>query len=247
LTKPDKWGIQTLFGLNAYTRIKTDIDKGVIPPVSSYISAEAIGDIYVPFSISKQFKIKSYKLNVGTTLKYIHREKVFVDKSLTPALVNYVPVRYSGNGFGIDLGAVFEYNDQINVGVSLLNAGKARFCWTAEKFDKDDTTPVTIDTRPTYIDPILNLGFTFFPKIKGLPGFIKNNFISASLNDILKPQDYLLNHLKIGLGTNIYKAFNIFIGLNGGYPTIGTDIDIWVFHLSYAYYTVEQNQKRKNK
>lgn len=239
LTKPDKWGIQTLFGLSTYAKLETSIIKGVIPPITSTVDAQLIGDIVVPFSISKKFKLFKKTVSLGTTFKYIHREKVYVDEKLVPELMNYEPLLYNGDSFGVDMGAIVEFNDHMSGGFSVTDLGYSKFSWTATKLDKSNTEPLPIDIPKSFIKPRLNLGFTFFPEIKGLTRAIDNNFISISLNDIWGPSDHFMNHLKIGLGTRIVKVFNLFMGINGGYPTAGFDIDLWIFHMTYSYFVKE--------
>mgnify|MGYP001342074577 CR=1 FL=1 len=242
ISPKDKLGIHTLFGLNVLLRLNADITRGVIPPVSSYVSADVTGDIFIPFGIARDFKISKYNLKTGILLKYAHREKIFVERSLAPELINYVPVKYSGDGFGADAGIIFEYSDQLNFGLSFQNIGGMRFTWTADKLDDGDTRTVTIDRAPTFIEPDMNIGMTFFPRINGLPSFIDNNFINLSVNAIFPSGDHFMNHVKIGLGTRILKVFNIFFGLNGGYPSFATDIDLWAAHFSYAFYTIERGK-----
>ncbi|MCK5599141.1 OmpA family protein [bacterium] len=239
ITKPDRWGLQTLFGLNMTLNLATDIQRGVMPPISSSISALAMGDILIPLGIAGKLKIGKLLFRYGATFKYIHREKVELAKELAAAVLDYVPVRYSGNGFGVDAGTAVEINDLITVGAALRNIGGMRFTWTAEKMDDENTAAITIDTAATFVKPDLSIGITYFPKIKGMTKIIDNNFISLAFNDILAPHDYFLNHIKLGFGTRIMKVFNLYLGLNGGYPTAGVNIDLWVFHLSYSFYSIE--------
>ncbi|MCD6577926.1 OmpA family protein [bacterium] len=239
LTKPDKWGIQTLFGLSTYAKLETSIVKGIVPPISSTISANLIGDIVIPFSISKKLKLFKKTVSLGTTFRYVHREKVNVDDKLTPSFMSYEPLLYNGDSFGVDIGAIVEFNDHMTGGFSVTDIGYSKFSWTVTELDDNNTEPLPIDIPNTFIKPRLNLGFTFFPEIKGLTRAIDNNFISISLNDIWGPSDHFMNHLKLGLGTRVIKIFNLFLGVNGGYPTAGFDIDLWVFHMTYSYFVKE--------
>lgn len=94
----------------------------------------------------------------------------------------------------------------------------------------------------------LGVGYTFKPR--GFYSQIINFTVYGQLTDVWgtantsqQTQDFL-THLHFGISTTLFPPFYTFaFGINQGYFTMGTQVNVGIFHISYVLYAIEEGAR----
>jgi hypothetical protein len=219
----------------------------LVPNLDILGNADVIGIVpivykwkYAPFNLPG-------KLSVGTNLKYIMRGRLEENKRSVLAFDDYTPSLQKGTGFGADVGALYEINDQWNAGMVISDIGGTMLTFS-------ETTSGGI-TKPSFSDvikPQLNVGGAFKPnKIYYWPGKYwdigtTHLTLLADVNDITNSDQQLFSEsffMKLHIGAELkWKMLAFRGGINQGYPTFGVGLNLLFLRLDYAYYVDELGQ-----
>ena len=183
---------------------------------------------------------------IGYSLKYLVRwQQAEIRQSATPIL-NGETIGGSDSstisGIGMDVGSLFMYDlpwlGQATVGLVFQNIGATL---TGESLDVSrnvtdsnyqETIPVTAKvgvsfTRDMSVDwPVISL--------------LNGPILLAADYDMFWPDATLWKRLHLGAEKRILgNTIALRGGLNQGYITAGFGVDLWLFHIGYAYYVEE--------
>ena len=171
------------------------------------------------------FTVKDNPLRVGLTAKMINR-RLLDQQYSTFDLVQKDGIDLdddlkSGNGIGVDLGAIYSFPVFLepSVGIAIQNIADTKL-GDAGKIEQQ-----------------VNLGAAIYPPI----GFGKL-VLALDVMDFthqLGSDNDLGKRLHLGVEYRLPIIIGIRAGLHQGYPSYGFTVDFWVLKLDYAYYTEE--------
>ncbi|MDR2708526.1 MAG: hypothetical protein LBC07_00920 [Elusimicrobiota bacterium] len=244
-------------GKTDMTKIVDEITKKI--NLDSSMQAAAIVDSYVTglavLPVSYKFATLPYdvpgQMSVGVNFKYIQRIKArkmirlsakdlgSIDENLNT--INMAVVK--GEGFGIDLGAIYHYDPQLNFGLQISDLfTQIDYNEVIAKYP--DSANDGSFTHVSRIMPEINTGAAFTPsKFYYWPGKYfdtRDRFTFAlDIRDLGGQYERtFVDRLHFGIEWR-YGFLALRTGMNKQYPTAGFGIEFSFFQLSYAYYGEE--------
>lgn len=152
---------------------------------------------------------------------------------------------YYGTALALDLGAQLEIGD-FSIGLSVRDLFGTRFFYkegTVEKNLKElaeGSFPMSSSDDTIYVIPMdISLGAAWHPDLGEFSGTIDPK-IHLDLKDpvaVIRDEKSPLMLLHVGGEVTFFKFLNVWAGLNQGFITFGTGIDIPFFHLSIAAFS----------
>jgi hypothetical protein len=175
-------------------------------------------------------------LFAGISVKYLHRETLihnFTARELIDNqdnLSDYVKkdLRKSGNGVGVDAGLIWKFSPDSplkpSVGASIMNIGDM-------KFGDAGKIPQTV-----------NVGIAINPSISTFRSLTVGADYIDVLNNFKQDKD-MVKRLRIGAELQLFDIWPTELALRAGMyersPTLGFDLRLLIFTVSYAMYTEE--------
>ncbi|MDR3049712.1 MAG: hypothetical protein LBV16_07770 [Elusimicrobiota bacterium] len=219
--------IERKFPNNKEEILKPDTKAADI--VNTYITG--VLDIPIAFRIGS---FDSQALSFGANLKLINRLKL--RQLVTLNANSYQKVEdnietfdlaaFNGYGYGIDLGAIYHFGRQFNIGV------QASDIFTRIYYGRLDKKYGEIfPDEDAYIEQQINIGAAFTPNI-----FERRLTIAADMRDLFSAYETeIIKKIHIGAEYR-FSPFALRIGLNKFYPSLGVGIELNYFQLMFAFY-----------
>jgi hypothetical protein len=140
----------------------------LIPSISYWGNIDVIGAL----PLAHRFETVPYvpgKLSVGATLKYVNRARISELNKSVLEFDDFDPQLQWGNGYGMDIGTLYQYNDRWNFGLQITDLGGTPLKYTEVKSDKAGTADMAAFTG--VIPSQWNAGAAYIPsKIYYWPG-----------------------------------------------------------------------------
>lgn len=250
LSGPVFWGAHIGFGVQGVIDSSVRLDPGVPAPT---ISFNVNNDIVVPFTLAKRWDapLLPGKLGVGATAKLMFRNKTQQEQVSVLGMddIGEPPVS-QGDGWGGDLGLLYQPTDRTNIGVMVQDIGGTKLHFDAEPAKNGFNG---YPERDTVIRPRTNIGMAMTPKslLWLLPtgdrwifsADIKDIFPSEASGEHVLFQEGFSQILGDDFGEHFYLGTEFrywFLRLRGGayqgYPTAGIGMDFPIIKLDFAYY-----------
>ncbi len=149
----------------------------------------------------------------------------------------------AGPGFGLNVGALWNLNNGLSFGVSVLDAPSVFFL-----MDIPSATVSISTSNMTFAYPNLRAGISYQLNLQrmfpGFPKWLLDNIIFAlDMNNIIDPQYPLWTKPHAGVSFNLFCTrhfgWNFSGGINKGYLTFSTTVKLLIFRMSYAFYQDE--------
>lgn len=219
-------------GVGIFPNITTLAKFILLFPLAGIVSITSENDAPTLLALPISYRIVSLndinlpgELSLGANFKYIFRSQPKIGN--TP--------EYNGEGFGVDLGAIYHINPRWNASIQLLDAFNTEINYSAK----------THEPYTSSIQPELTIGAAYMPeKIYFWPGkFIKTNrrlTLTADISDITNNHTIYFNK-KLHFGAELkFSIFALRIGVNSGHLTYGGGIATKNINLEYAVYGGEE-------
>lgn len=235
------WGI----GAFSLTDIRLKVNAGIlVPNLDLWGSSDIIGIVPIVYKWqSAPFNLPG-SVSLGTNVKYIVRGRLDETRRSILELENFDPAYQKGQGMGLDMGMLYEINDQWNTGMMISDFGGTNL-----KFESTTSAGIKKESFSDVIRPKLNVGMALKPnKIYYWPGKswdigTKHLTLAADLNNITDPDEKLFDStffMKLHLGAELkWKMLAFRGGFNQGYPSFGMGLYLLFLKLDYAYYVDE--------
>ncbi|MFH1283551.1 MAG: conjugal transfer protein TraF [bacterium] len=259
LSKPSKitWGV----GLFGEFKGNFQIRNGVLVPTYSIFGnidvalisplSYKLDTIDVPYWKGKSFAVEN--LAVGCNLKYLNRANINEVQRSVLELEEFDPIMQTGDGWGMDLGAIYPIGRAYTVGMMITDLFGTKISYDREENDNHEVRLA----RDAVIPPAVNLGLAYRPQdIPFIPMINKRLLITADIRDIFDDKEKIFDetfYKKIHFGAEYpFMFITGRVGLNQGYPTIGVEVSLLALKIGYTYYSDElglyagQNPARKN-
>ncbi len=232
------WG----FGAFTHADIGFQIKSGIIVPnVSFWGNVDALG--VVP--LAHRFEALPYvpgKLSVGANIKYINRARIAEYNKSILEFENFDPLLQWGNGYGFDVGTIYQPNHAWNIGMQIMDIGG-----TTLRFQRIESTKSAEikEAANGLIRPMCNIGTAFIPsKIHYWPGKsfgTKDRLLFAlDVRDVFNSDEPLFEDTlwkKVHMGAEFrWFALALRGGYNQGYPSFGAGLNLFLVQLEYAYW-----------
>ncbi|MCK9582148.1 MAG: DUF5723 family protein [Endomicrobiales bacterium] len=247
ISKPGfiSWGL----GVFDQADIGIQLKQGLIVP---NIDIWGNMDVILAVPLAHRFDVLPFnvpgKLSVGATIKDIMRGRIEeLNKSILE-FEKFDPVLQPGNGYGMDLGTLYQYNEQWNFGLQIMDLGGTSISYPKVETTKDGITTVK-DAFTGVIYPVWNIGAAYVPKkIYYWPGRYINTLnrlqLAADIDDVFSSQEPLSQTFwkKTHIGAEFrFSTLALRVGFNSGYPTAGLKLGIPYLglNLEYAYWSDE--------
>jgi hypothetical protein len=223
---------------------RLDVGAGGVPSVSFSIN----NDVVVPVTLAKRWESRIGNIGVGLTGKLMRRYKVEQERVSVFYIDNIdEPPIAQGDGFGSDLGLLYQPGNRMNIGLMVQDFGGTKLHFDAEPSKNGFQG---YNERDTVIRPRTNIGVAVVPaKLLWLLPTGDRWTFSADIRDIAPGDQHVLfqNGFKqvVGddFGTHAHLGAEFrywFLRFRGGayqgYPTAGLGIDIPLLKLDFAYY-----------
>jgi hypothetical protein len=203
------------FGIGLYNvaRLGVKLDVGIVDPS---VIAYAQNDLVLSFGYGRNL---DNRLAIGVGAKIIRRfesETINIAIEQTEGMTATIDTSFNQlkkglTGFGIDLGAIYRFNDNIKFSA----VAQDLFC----RIGAEDV-PLNF-----------KLGMAF-QQSQRLHFF-------ADIEDLFNTHgEQFINKLHLGAEYRL-PVLSFQAGFNRGYPTIGFGIDAWVLQFNYAFFTNE--------
>ncbi len=219
---------------------------------------------------SHPLRLAGRKLTIGANFKYFHRmEMIFQKLGPTKALLMKEDIEdtlevnpiLAGYGQGIDLGALYEFSEEITLGLAITDFGGTpvkykEYIDVPPVWGFGDAEPINGGRTITKSIPTsINIGGAYvFKRLPAIPTyFISDLTIAVDLKDINNFETHFSNKLHIGAEASFLGGFlprlvgtpiRVRLGLNQGYPTVGCGLTfghiVWV---DMAYWKDELGYK----
>ncbi|MEI8218495.1 MAG: hypothetical protein WCG51_05560 [Elusimicrobiota bacterium] len=238
------WGA----GIFAQAEIGFQFNRSlIIPSISVFGNIDAVAAI----PLAHQFNSVPYlpgKASIGTTLKAISRNKIEELNKSVLEFQNFNPQLQSGDGYGMDLGAMYQPTTRWNLGLQITDVGG-----TTIKYDKVTASKAGQLDKAAYtgmINSQWNTGVAYIPsKIAYWPGKAINTHdrivFVGDIRDILNTDERLFDDTgwkKVHMGAEMrFGPISVRGGFNSGYPTFGGGLRVPYLGLraDYAYWADE--------
>ncbi|HBU69829.1 MAG TPA: hypothetical protein DEE98_05535 [Elusimicrobia bacterium] len=233
------WGL----GLFTQADLGFQLNSGIlIPNISFWGTVDVIGAVPLAHRFDELPYNVPGKISVGATLKYINRARISEFNKSILEFENFDPLLQMGNGYGLDLGTLYQPDSRWNVGFSVTDFGG-----TAINFARIESTK-SGEVKPASVGiiyPRWNIGTAYIPsKFYYWPGKSINTkdrlVLSADIDDIFNTEEPLFDATffkKLHLGAEIkWAIFALRGGFNSGYPTMGFGINLYLLQLDYAFW-----------
>ena len=171
------------------------------------------------------------QISVGGTLKYITRRKISETLSVLE-FEDFDPLFQMGNGFGLDLGSLYQPNKRWNYGLQITDIGGTTIRYAkAEDLEKGKS----IAEATEMINSEWNVGTAYIPsKIYYWPGKSINTLdrlvLALDVRDILNSDERLISDSfwkKLHMGAEFrWATISLRGGYNSGYPSFGFGMGI---------------------
>ena len=206
------------------------------PLSSNVLEAKGQVDVAMLFSYARPVTVKKMPIYVGVTTKGVRRgivEKSYSLRELTATTTKFDPDTdiKQGTGVALDLGFLYPMSGRVGspllksmamqptVGLSLQNIVGG---------DLGNAGEIPFQA---------NLGVALDQKV-GWGAFL----LAADIVDLTRnvgDDNNFSKRLHMGLEYQLPYVLTLRTGLYQGYPSFGTTIDLWLIHLTYAYYVEE--------
>ncbi len=218
---------RSAIGLLAQTTVQGAIHN---PLSSSVIDVAATGDVALLLSYARPITVRAYPLNAGVTFKGVRRYTYNREYTIRELIVEKIDASKDlkeGTGVAMDVGFLYPMEGLLksryfksiafkpSVGLSLQNIIGG---------DLGEAGKLPFQA---------NLGVSL--KQGGL--ILAADMVDLTRN-IGKDNDFG-KRLHMGAEYQFPYIFTFRTGLYQGYPSFGTTINLWIIHLSYAYYVEE--------
>ncbi|MFH1714626.1 MAG: DUF5723 family protein [Elusimicrobiota bacterium] len=232
------WGI----GVFDQVDIGFNLNSGIlIPKLDIWGHADVAG----MFMLARKF---DNDVSVGANIKYIGRAGLDERGISILALEGLEPMIQPGFGMGVDLGVTWDFKENMEVGMSIMDVGGTPIKYKEATKDTTDDGVTTTQTKEEYTGIIysrVNLGFAYKPiDTWNLP--LKPDLtLAVDIHDVLDSEDdgklsFSELFKKMHMGAEFqWNLVQFRCGLNSGYPTLGLGASLLGFKVEYAYYTDE--------
>jgi hypothetical protein len=171
------------------------------------------------------------RLSVGANAKYFRRYAYSARETVTELSDSDSPELMSGGAFGLDLGFLYDINDQARVGLAVYDVFASDVEWDGDSSDASRIQPG--DTQE--IQPSLRVGFTYL--FRPTAEFLASPVLVAF--DLAEPFDGDITFFKkihMGMEASLFRSwFKARAGISQGYPSVGVSLGMF----TYAYYAEE--------
>jgi len=244
LSKPDQkaWGAGLYGQAGANIAIRTGILVPNITVIGSIDTAAIFPVAYrfdtldVPYWKGMSYTLEN--LSVGANLKYLYRMNISEIRKSVLELEEWDPILQKGDGFGMDLGALYPVTSRLTAGMMITDFLGTKISYKTATNDDGDRR----EARNSVITPAVNLGVSYVPDIP-LPLLQNRLLLAADIRDIFDAEQKVFDKTlftKLHFGAEYRLTFmRARLGFNQGYPTIGIGANIFAMKLDYAYYTDE--------
>ncbi|MBN1824426.1 MAG: hypothetical protein JW803_08915 [Endomicrobiales bacterium] len=219
----------------------------LVPNISFWGNVDTVGAV----PLAHKFKEVPYipgSLSVGGTVKLINRGRIAEYNKSILEFEEFDPQVQYGQGFGFDIGTLYQLNSRWNFGLQITDVGG-----TSLKFDKvtaSEAGQVDKEAFTGMINSEWNVGAAYVPsKITYWPGRHINTrdrvILLCDVRDVLSTDERLLEDTffkKLHLGAEFrWGPASLRGGFNSGYPTIGLGARVPYLGLKadYAFWTDE--------
>lgn len=244
----------TSYGLGGY--INGKVGAKLLNRVSPRVEAIGYMDIAFPtLTIAGPIKLTESSffnnLSAGFTIKNINRTSLYdpLDNSETfkvevlDLISEDVDAKInarSAQGVGFDLGFLAEVNTFMGpgkVGLAFQNISTTLIGKTYE--DVTSENGKIVGNYKEDIPTIGTIGFAVESSVPVLKYLFPNATYAADL-DFISPDKSVFKKIHLGMEqTYLGQLLALRLGLNQGYPTMGVDLNLAIFHLGLTYYTEE--------
>lgn len=242
-------------GVVAQERLHTINDTGTTSGIN--MVAEVNAGLIAGYGLRIPFS-SSISLDVGASAKLVYRSyseaiplldtatKMVNDEDALDTLMAETPVM-GGYALPVDVGATLNLPFGLSVGAVARNLNGT---YKMTVYDSADIFLQTVESRKMFETGTasfsmntpwsLDVGFAWAPKISG--GVLKPT-IAIDLVDVIgfaesdEPIEHrLVNRLNAGAEVKLLNMFDLRLGLNQGYMSVGGGIDLFVGRVDVAYY-----------
>jgi hypothetical protein len=234
-----QWG----FGLLDQVQVGFQFNRSlIVPSVSYWGNADALAAVPLAHKFcSLPYSIPG-SLSAGATLKYLYRGKIAEYNKSVLAFEDLNPTLQMGKGFGADLGALYQPNDRLNLGLQITDINGTKL-----GFDEVKSTKAGEADKPAFTGEIpsqINAGAAYTPKrIYYWPKksiSTKDRLIFAlDVRDISNSDEPLFDATfwkKIHMGVEFrVSTLSLRGGFNSGYPSFGAGIRVPYLGLKAEY------------
>lgn len=232
------------FGFGIFTN--TVVEGKMVNPVDPTLKLNAAADVFPTVGFAKKVSIFSKQVSFGLSGKYIYRQMLYdketgelgLDLSTAElitldrdgVLTEKFKNSFALQGMGIDLGILMPFtigNAPGNLGFSAKNIGAT----LKGEMELDSGQKVTKEISEKITSAI---GVSISPK------FPRIGRIMFAGDYVVKPSGSFLNRIHFGVEKKVFNDKLCFQGgVNQGYLVMGTEINVGVFELGYAFNTKE--------
>ncbi len=205
--------------------VKQSPEHGGLETVSANTTANTVATL----SLAESFFGEQFLM--GMTGKYFaNRAQAGIDVSIVDAQdiageLDQDDVMSLGSGTGVDLGFLYKPKSPVpwSLGLTLENVGKTKFAGTAGVGAPDD------------LEQIVNIGLAVEPGRSSAR--FKLLFDYRDVTGAYEKNTFKKTH--IGTEIALGKVMGFTAGLNQGYPTIGTYLNLYILRFDLGAYTEE--------
>lgn len=244
----------TSYGLGGY--INGKLGAKLLNRVSPRVEAIGYLDIAFPtLTIARPIKLPETavfnNLYAGLTIKNINRTslwdpidngetfKVEILDLISEDIDAKISAR-SAQGVGFDLGFLADINTRMGpgkIGLAFQNINTTLIGKTYEDITSENGK--IVGNYKEDIPTIGTIGFAVESSIPVLNIVFPNATYTADL-DFISPDKSIYKKIHLGMEqTYLGTLLALRLGLNQGYPTMGIDLNLAIFHLGLTYYTEE--------
>ncbi|MEA2081175.1 MAG: conjugal transfer protein TraF [Elusimicrobiota bacterium] len=227
-------------GLFGQANVLLNVNPGILLPT---VDIHGRADIVAPVAFGMRFM--GDRLALGVSPKLLKRIRVDETRMTFLEMEDFDVTEQTGNGFGIDMGAIYKLTDKINVGAAWKDASLPLLGGTEIKYGAEWTEPKSTSTTPlpipgytARIPSSLNVGVSYRMN--------KLLLFSFDVNDIWHSKNKVVwgttlwPKIHAGCELNLFNFLRGRLGINQGYPTFGFDLNLWLFHIEYARWADER-------
>ncbi len=235
-------------GLFDLVDVKMKVNAGIlVPTLDLWGSADMIGIVPVVYKWQTAPLSLPGSISLGANIKYIMRGRFEETRRSILELEDYDPSYQRGTGIGLDVGMLYEINQQWNAGMMISDFGGTNI-----KFEEATSAGIKKEPFTGVIKSKVNVGFAFKPnKIHYWAGKYlnignKHLTLAFDLNNITDPDEKLFAEtffMKVHMGAELkWKMIAFRGGFNQGYPCFGAGLDLLFLNLDYAFYVDELSE-----
>ncbi len=218
----------------------------LINPTTPSLEFSGFADVSPMIGMAQTFSLFDTPVNVGVSGRYIYRARIIDPATKSPTLSKGVSNLLSGSGnvlnsassvgitgFGADVGMTMPLGPG-QLGVVLNNVGSTLTgtvtSGNVSLGEYSETLPMTATVGYAQSYDASN-----WPWVGSLVG----RFAVAA--DYKMAKNDMFQNLYMGVEKSLVEdVLTARIGLNQGYPCFGVGLDLWMFHMQYAFTTQEK-------